>query len=148
MLKEGDVLEVPVTGSTSVNEVVELLSANKVYSVKHPTIKLEPAEKHLEALAVFLIVSAFDKLTTDGKIKAKHTGWNISRVESAGIKQMESAIKRFFDISIVVEHTRKAKAVNTLKRKDNFPLDEVFGIWKNSNITLDKIREAQWLRKK
>ena len=41
--------------------------------------------------------------------------------------------------------TNKVKLKN--KKLSSGTLDEVFGLWKGKNISLDKIREEQWERK-
>jgi hypothetical protein len=38
-------------------------------------------------------------------------------------------------------------AKKIIKKKKTI-LDEVFGIWKNKKVSLEKIREKQWNRKK
>ena len=50
------------------------------------------------------------------------------------VNKLESKIEKDFNIDIELE-------------KKN-PLDEVFGIWKNENITIGKLRERAWQRTK
>src|SRR5687767_8548202 len=50
------------------------------------------------------------------------------------VNKLETKIEKDFNIDIELE-------------KKN-PLDEVFGIWKNENITLSKIRSKAWQRAK
>jgi hypothetical protein len=50
------------------------------------------------------------------------------------VNKLENKIEKDFKIDIELE-------------KKN-PLDEVFGIWKNENITIDKIRGRAWQRTK
>ena len=50
------------------------------------------------------------------------------------VNRLESKIEKDFNINIELE-------------KKN-PLDEVFGIWKNKNITIGKLREKAWQRTK
>ena len=50
------------------------------------------------------------------------------------VNKLESKIEKDFNIDIELE-------------KKN-PLDEVFGIWKNENITIGKLREKAWQRTK
>jgi len=50
------------------------------------------------------------------------------------VNKLENKIEKDFNIDIELE-------------KKN-PLDEVFGIWKNENISMDKIRDKAWQRTK
>jgi hypothetical protein len=54
--------------------------------------------------------------------------------KSHDINKLENKIEKDFKIDIEVEQKN--------------PLDEVFGIWKNENITLGNIREKAWQRTK
>jgi len=54
--------------------------------------------------------------------------------KSYDVDKLENRIEKDFNVDIELERKK--------------PLDDVFGIWKNENITIGKIREKAWQRAK
>lgn len=71
---------------------------------------------------------------TDVKIYDKQSEAYYNFYIGNDVKKLETKIEKDFNVNIELE------------KKD--PIDDVFGIWKNQNINLEKIREKAWRRTK
>ncbi len=56
----------------------------------------------------------------------------------------QALVKFLKSFNIDVNEKIKKKDFTTTAIKSKSGLDDVFGMWKDSNITLDKIRQEQW----
>ena len=126
------VLDIDKTHSQS--EIVELFSKNKLS--KGDKLRLE-GETELPPMAVMgtlvllfvCLAIYFNKQKKQNENAEKLLNDIFKNYKS--VEGLEKQIEKEYDINIVVENS----------------LDEVFGIWKGRNISLDKIREEQWVRK-
>jgi hypothetical protein len=74
--------------------------------------------------------------------------------KSEEVQDFEKQVSRLYhlyfdnyDVSKLEKSIEKAFKLNIEREKKN-PLDAVFGIWKNEDITIDQIREKAWQRTK
>jgi hypothetical protein len=160
MFQQGAVVEIPVTGSTVVNDVVKLFNHEQIYKMKRLTIQLEPSEENLSVFALMLLYSALTIYENEGKIKPRQNKKNVFISNNgSSIKEMEDIIEKKYDLSLIVaEPEKKVKtSLKDLKEKykdlpitwgkGKLKLEDVFGIWKDNPVTLEEIRKKAWKRR-
>ena len=120
---------------------------------EYSAIRIKP-EEHYTGIVAFgiltAVVMALVSLEEQGKIKLhdrkkKHipTGVFIKTLYQKRTEaEIEKLIKSRYSINIVFEKVKKQKRNNS-----DFSLDDIFGLWKNRNVNLNKLRETQWGRR-
>ncbi|MCW3084304.1 MAG: hypothetical protein JWP12_1670 [Bacteroidetes bacterium] len=154
MSAENVILEIPVSKTKDVNDLVKWFEKEKVYEKKHPTIAMEKDDlPALVVLGFFVIIGmALMILEEKGKWKIKSSDSDKSvddfrerLVKSRDENSMEKLIEKRYDINLlIIPHHGSLSQQSKVKNS----LDGVFGLWKGKNKNLNKVREEQWERRK
>jgi hypothetical protein len=151
-----DILEIPIAKTKNVDDLVKWFEQKKVYEKKHPSIAVTENEKisamAIVALAMFIGL-ALIALEEKGKLKAKSSAPKKSIKDffkliqgSKNESTIEKHIEARYDIDLMLNTSHYVSTVSEPSAKYN--LNDAFGIWKNKKISLDKVREEQWGRKR
>jgi hypothetical protein len=152
-----DILELPVSETKDVNDLVKWLEKNKIHEISHPIIKI-PEEDNSPALylvGLFLVIGkALLILEEKGKLKVQpdkeknsaNDFWILMK-NSKSENSLEKLIENRYNLDISIRASDDQKRKH--KTSQEYSLNDIFGIWKGSRgRNLDKERQEQWGRKK
>lgn len=148
-----DILEIPITSTKDVKELVTWLDRNKLHLKQNPALLLKNDETKSSILlvGVLLILGlALVVLEEKGKLKAKETkistdDFRRQITSSPTEKGIEKLIESRYNVDLVIKKNRPSIKPESSKK---YTLNDAFGIWKNKSVSLQNIREEQWRRKK
>lgn len=156
MNSSAGILELPVSKTKDVNELVKWFEKKKVHEIKHPILQI-PQNDNSSALyfvGLFLVIGmALLRLEEKGKLKAHFekndnspTDFLIRLKNSKSENSLEKLIEKRYNIEISIQTSKFSKVKHN--NQEEYSLNDIFGIWKNRKINLEKDRAAQWGRNK
>jgi hypothetical protein len=148
MYREGSILELPINQTTSESDLFDILRKEKFYQKKHPTIKLIPEQDALAAIGMVLLFAALLLLEKERNLKPslkkKNKAPFLDSDKMNAEENIEQLIEQKFNVHVIIG----ARPTEKYEEKSEGSLDSVFGIWKGRKVSVDKIREEQWGRKR
>jgi hypothetical protein len=157
MAEKSNILEVPVREARDINGLVKYFDQNKIYQKSHTSlfIKTEPDYSSVVVSGLLLVVGmALLILEEKGRFKTKISSRDSSLrdfrnqlAHTGSYTSIEKLIEKRYDINIIIGSII-AQSAKEQKKVSESDIDNIFGMWKGKNISLDKIRENQWARKR
>jgi hypothetical protein len=151
-----EILELPVSETKDVNDLVKWFEKKKVYEINHPIIKI-PEEDNSPALylvGLFLVIGmALLILEEKGKLKVQPeklknspNDFLILLKNSKTENSLEKLIENRYNIDISIKSSNYQKVKHA--HPQEYSLNDIFGIWKGRKRNLENDRQEQWGRKK
>jgi hypothetical protein len=156
MGSSADILELPISETKDVNDLVKWFEKKRVYEINHPIIKIPQREDSstLYLVGLFLVIGmALLILEEKGKLKVHSkkiekspNDFLVLLKNSKSEISLEKLIEKRYNMDISIQSSKLTRVKHS--NPEEYSLDDIFGIWKGGNRSLDKERQEQWGRRK
>jgi len=151
-----EILELPVSETKDVNDLVKWFEKKKVHEIDHPIIKIheEDNSPSLYLVGLFLVIGmAFLRLEEKGKLKVRSekkekspNDFLILLKNSKSANSLEKLIEKRYNVDVSIQPSNYQETKHT--NPEEYSLNDIFGIWKGRKKNIENDRLEQWGRRK